>query len=90
MDGIFLLRPDLIEYWDIRIFVMVDHEVALRRAINRDLRLFSSPELIIKRYRERYFPGQELYFQTIDPLSHVDVLVNNNTPEEPEVIFVNK
>lgn len=90
MDGVFLLRPELLVYWDYRIFVMVENEVALRRAIKRDHDLFASPELIIKRYRQRYFPGQELYLQSADPLSHADVIINNNTPEEPEVIFVNK
>lgn len=90
MDGVFLLRSDLLEYWDYRIFVMVDNEVALRRAIKRDQDLFPSPELIIKRYRERYFPGQKLYLQSVDPLRHADVLINNNTPEELEVIFANR
>ncbi len=90
MDGVFLMRPELLNHWDFRIFVMVENEVAVSRAIKRDLDLFPSTELIIKRYRERYFPGQELYFQAVDPLRYADVLINNNTPEEPEVIFVNK
>ena len=38
-DGVFLLRPELVEQWDYRLFVEVTMEEALRRAMKRDLPL---------------------------------------------------
>src|SRR5213082_3087644 len=35
-DGVFLLRPELAEAWDLRIFVVVRPEESLRRALDRD------------------------------------------------------
>jgi uridine kinase len=38
-DGVFLLRPDLIEYWDFTIFVEADFDTTVRRAERRDAAL---------------------------------------------------
>lgn len=90
VDGVFLQRPELISYWDFRIFICVDFEEVLRRAIKRDLDLFGSTEYIIQRYRERYIPAQKVYYKTADPLDQADVLIYNNNPAQPELILVNK
>src|SRR6266568_8987151 len=45
-DGVFLLRPELELLWDYRIFVNVDFEVALQRAIRRDMPLLGPPEVV--------------------------------------------
>jgi uridine kinase len=42
-DGVFLLRPELNDLWDFRVFVEVDAEEALRRAVVRDEELFAHP-----------------------------------------------
>jgi uridine kinase len=39
VDGIFLLRPELIDIWDFRIFVNIDFDTSLQRAMQRDLRI---------------------------------------------------
>lgn len=88
MDGVFLLRSELIKHWDFRIFVDVDFEVAISRAIIRDVDLIGSPESVYKRYRKRYIPGQSLYLQSAQPQMHADVVINNNNPEEPELMVV--
>ncbi len=82
-DGVFLLRPELEDIWDYRIFVNVDFEVALQRAIRRDLPRLGSSEAVRAHYLQRYFPGQQLYFQAVQPQKQVDVIVENNDPEHP-------
>jgi len=86
-DGIFLLRPELVDQWDYRIFVAVTMELALQRAIQRDKLLFGSPEAVQECYIQRYFPGQRLYYQTAHPLQQADVVVDNNDLTHPKLVF---
>lgn len=86
IDG-FLLRPELNALWDYRIFVHVDFEVALQRAMGRDEALFGSHGAVEARYLQRYFPGQRLYFQAVGPQQRAGVVVENNDPAQPQLIF---
>jgi uridine kinase len=85
-DGVFLLRPALIEQWDFTIFVETDFETTLARALQRDADLFGSVEEVRKRYEQRYIPGQRLYYDECRPKEHADIIVDNNDPKNPVVI----
>lgn len=87
LDGVFLLRPELATLWDYRIFVHVDFEVALARALERDQPLFGTAEAVRSRYVLRYIPGQQLYLQRDQPQKRADVIVNNNHPSAPSLRF---
>ena len=84
-DGVFLLRPELQELWDVRVFVAASFEETLRRALARDVELFGSAEAVERRYRARYIPGQRLYFAEARPERHADVVVLNDRPEAPRL-----
>ena len=86
-DGVFLLRPELHALWDYRIFIQVDFEIALQRAMIRDQELFGSSEAVRARYLQRYIPGQRLYFQAVNPRTLADVIVENNDPALPRLVF---
>ena len=85
MDGVFLLRPELVALWDYRIFVEVSFAVALERATYRDGALFGSADTLRARCHERYFPGQRLYFETAHPLEHANAIVYNEDPDNPRL-----
>jgi uridine kinase len=85
-DGVFLLRPELDDCWDFRVFVDVAFEEVLRRALTRDGALFGSPEATRRRYERRYVPGQRLYLETVAPRKLADLVVDNNDPRRPLVI----
>lgn len=87
LEGVFLLRPELDPLWDYPIFVNVDFEVALQRAMVRDQSLFGSSEAVQARYLQRYLPGQRLYFQRVHPQERANVIVENNDPTHPRLIF---
>jgi uridine kinase len=87
MDGVFLLRPELLPFWDYRIFVDVSFDVALARAERRDLALFGSVEAVRARYAERYIPGQRLYFEVAHPRERADAIVHNEDPDNPLLTF---
>ena len=63
----------------------MEPEERLRRALERDLDLFGSPEEVERRYRARYLPGQLLYLADARPLDHADFVVTNDDPARPEL-----
>ncbi len=89
-DGIFLLRPELNGYWDFRVFLDVSFDVALERALARDLELFGSIDAVRDRYRSRYIPGEQHYLDTVDPEALADVIIGNNDFLNPRVRWCSK
>jgi uridine kinase len=85
-DGVFLLRPELVEYWDYTIFVEAAFEVTLARAAQRDAVSFGSVEEVRRRYEQRYIPGQQLYYQECRPQKHATVVIDNNDPQNPVIL----
>jgi uridine kinase len=77
-DGVFLLRPELAQIWDFRIFVSVSFDEALRRALERDASASGSRADLRRRYRERYLPGQRLYYADARPEEVAEVVVYND------------
>jgi uridine kinase len=76
-DGVFLFRPELRGYWDVKIFVEVSFEESLRRALRRDRPLFRDIREIEERYTRRYIPGQKLYLDQGHPEAMADLVVHN-------------
>ncbi|MCD4691183.1 uridine kinase [bacterium] len=89
-DGIFLMRPEINEYWDFRVFLDVGFEVALNRALTRDLELFGSEDAVRERYGKRYTPGEQHYLNVVAPAELADVVVDNNDFLNPRVQWCTK
>jgi uridine kinase len=85
-DGIFLLRPELIHYWEVSIFLEVTFENALIRALARNQEEQYTPEALVERYRQRYQPGQQLYLDLCRPGEKADIIVDNNDLDRPFVV----
>jgi uridine kinase len=83
LDGVFLLRPELIDQWDLSIFVSVAFERTLDRARVRDLAQLGSTAEVERRFRTRYIPAQQLYFAAARPDEHADIIVRNDEPQRP-------
>jgi uridine kinase len=82
-NGVFLLRPELIDRWDLRIFVSAAFEETLVRARTRDRALYGSAPEVERRFRNRYRPSQQFYFDTARPTDHADIIVHNDEPQQP-------
>ena len=89
-DGVFLLRPEIREYWDYSIYVHADFKVVLKRASMRDQYLFGSKENVKERYRKKYIPGQQLYIREAKPILFADVVIDNNDYNQPAIVFSDK
>jgi len=88
MDGIFLFRPELLHFWDIRVFLDVGFDVTVQRAIKRakDQESLDSEQEIMDQYNCRYVPGQKLYFQEATPQEKADILIDNTNYENPIIV----
>jgi uridine kinase len=83
IDGIFLLRPRLMPYWDLTIYLDVDFAHSMARGVQRDAVFYGSEIAASRRYQQRYIPGQKLYHQAAQPLDKADILIDNNDLEAP-------
>ena len=88
MEGIFLFRPELIKYWDLKIFLDVDFKITVQRAIKRaaERKPINSEQEIIDKYNDRYIPGQKLYFKEVNPKYKSDIVIDNSEFEKPKII----
>ncbi|RLQ01775.1 hypothetical protein EAD96_23465 [Micromonospora sp. BL1] len=82
VDGVFLLRPELVDRWELRVFVSTALDRTVDRAVIRE-REVSPRADVERRWRERYLPAQRLYFATARPVEHADVVVHNDDPAQP-------
>lgn len=86
VDGVFLLRRELVPSWDLRVFVSVGFDETIRRALLRDAALFGSRTEVERRYRARYIPGQRMYFAEHRPEAVADIVVVNDDPTHPVLL----
>jgi uridine kinase len=81
-DGVFLMRPELIDRWELRVFVSTALETTVDRAVIRERRVSSRAD-VERRWRERYIPSQQLYFARVRPTERADIIVHNDEPGQP-------
>jgi uridine kinase len=86
VDGVFLQRPELAELWSLTIFLAVDREVALERALARDAERMGGIEAARARYASRYVPGESLYLAEADPEGRAGIVVDNVDPASPRFV----
>jgi uridine kinase len=92
LDGVFLMRPDLNGFWDIRIYVDIDAEQSVERGVERDLTLdevevrAARREHRIRVFRERYRPAEEMYLRDVAPMALADIVLDNRDLAAPQLI----
>jgi len=85
-DGIFLMRPELNDLWDFRIFLDIGFDVSVERAVKRNAEGIDSEEALRQRYETRYVPGQRLYLESARPREVADVVVDMSSLENPVLL----
>lgn len=86
VDGIFLLREILFPYWDFKIYLHANFANTVPRGVVRDQQQLGSKEEAIRRYQQRYVPGQKIYLEEARPLDKADILIDNNILDNPKII----
>ena len=89
-DGIFLMRKELLDCWDIKIYLDIPFEVSVQRASQRqrDQNLFGEVDQVAGRYWKRYVPGQKIYFEQCQPKEHADIVIGNRDLNNPQIIYM--
>jgi uridine kinase len=88
-DGVFLLRPELLSHWDLKIWVDAPFDVTVERAVQRDSARNGKLEELRKMYQRRYVLGQRIYLERCQPKQRADIVVNNIDISSPELEFRN-
>ncbi|WP_214785704.1 kinase [Exiguobacterium sp. s183] len=74
VEGIFLQRPEWRPYYDYVVYLDCPREVRYERVLNRDTYL-GVPEERLAKYKRRYWPGEDLYLQLVDPKRGADIVL---------------
>lgn len=82
LDGIFLHRDELRDYWDASLFLQVDFSVSVGRSAIRD---GASPDPSAVSNR-RYVEGQEIYLCRCAPEHRASMVIDNNELSAPFVV----
>ncbi len=85
-DGVFLQRPELDPYWDLRVYVDVSFDEVLRRGVARDQQWIGSAADAERRYHTKYIPGERRYLDEVRPRERAEVVVVNEEPAKPELL----
>ena len=93
-DGLFLHRDELVEYWDLTVFLIAEarREMAWQSYLTTDLphdpaaRDAEIARRVTRARRERYVEGQALYEREAAPQLRADVVIDNDDLAHPRVI----
>ena len=88
VDGTFLFKEKLNDYWDFRIFVDTNFQIALKRGIQRDKARLGGELATKQRYLVRYHKASIMYINDCMPISKAQVIVSNNDFNFPEMMLL--
>jgi uridine kinase len=86
VDGMFAFRPEIDHHWDPRIWVGVDAELSVRRGAERDAVMVGSKDAAEALARQRYLVAEQIYLAEVDPLSFVEVIIDNTDFARPRLV----
>ena len=82
LDGLFLHRDELVDMWDLSIFLCVPFTTSVPRMAARD----GTPPDPQHPSLARYVQGQRLYFAACIPWQRADLVIDNIDPHAPAFI----
>ena len=86
IDGVFLYKKELVDYWDIKILLQTDNEVIIKRGAKRDEQRIGSYEEAKRKYINRYIASQTIYYDEEKPEQAADIIVDNNDINSPFLV----
>lgn len=87
LDASFLLRPEIRDHFDYRVFVQTSFEEAQARGVDRDCNELGGAAEAERLYRDRYHAAQRIYLAEAKPLAYADALFINDDVATP-TLFV--
>ena len=85
LEGVLLYRKPMVKYINYKIFLDIDFDTMVRRAISRDN---GNPKDIITSYKIKRIPIQKKYFKEYKPIKISNIVINNNDYNYPKIIKI--
>jgi uridine kinase len=85
VDSVFAFRREYNDYWDYRIWLEVNPQLALIRGIERDW-VFEGRTEATKLHGERFQRGEAIYVAEVDPSAVADLEIDNFDFANPVVL----
>lgn len=83
IDGVFLYKQALVEYWDLKILLDTADETAIERGARRDTARLGSYKAARQKYIDRYIASQTIYYNEESPQERADIIIDNNDVKSP-------
>ena len=77
LEGIFLLKRDYREHFDLTVWVDCSFETAMKRAVQRAQEGLP-PDATRRAYEKIFFPAQQFHFEHDNPRTFADFIINND------------
>jgi uridine kinase len=86
VDSVFAFRPEYDDFWDYRIWLDIDAELALACGISRDREREGGEDAAARLHRDRYHAAEEIYIAEVHPRGLADIVIDNRVFENPRII----
>jgi uridine kinase len=86
VDGVFAFRPELDDAWDVRIWLDVGADLALRRGVDRDAAMYGDAAAAEALHRDRYQAAEAIYVREADPVVRADIVIDNRDFDLPRLL----
>ena len=86
VDGVFLFKDDLADYWSLRVLPEVDDEIVTERGAKRDAERIGGYDKARQQYINRYVASQAIYYEQAHPNERADTVINNNDYLTPQIV----
>lgn len=86
VDGVFALRNELVDAWDLAVWLSIDPELSIARGVDRDAASEGGRREAEALHRDRYLAAEQLYIDDVDPLSRADVIIDNTDLQAPVLV----
>jgi uridine kinase len=84
VDGVFGMRPEYDDCWDVRVWLRADPEVALARGIERDTAMEGLDEAT-RLHTTRYRASEKIYVDEVRPADKANFIVENTDFNRPSI-----
>lgn len=85
-DGVMLFNNTIHNYFDYKIYIDASFNTILERAIKRDSERLGGKTELLKKYNDRYIPGQKSYITKHKPHEKADLIIDNNNFDLPVLV----
>jgi len=84
VDGVFAFRPEIDDWWDVRIWLDVDPEGSVARGAERDAGREGDDAASL--HRDRYGVAEEVYLREAGPIARADFVIDNRDFAAPRLV----